>query len=346
VTTPLTDETLGIVLSRYCTAECGHCGSSAGPSRTDRLDRTVLDRALRSAAAFGYQRVAFTGGEPLAHRTLTLEGVGTAHAFGLHTTVCTNAFWADTDDRADALVTALIEAGLDRLQLSTDRWHLDHVDPDRVVLAAEVAAARGLEVQVAIPSGRADWIALELYERFAHIEGVDRFIHPAHAVGRGEFLPAAQLQPSPPRPDGCHLAGHHELDVDGRVSICPTSADFGPHSVLRAGDASLDDLGELVDRSRRRPLVWVIATWGPLGIARLAGRPDPASRSFAHDCQLCRALHSDDRVLADIRRRHGVDLLEPADDQALADVLTTVAELLGAWRQPTDLAETEVRIRC
>ena len=324
------DEPLGIVISRYCMAECGHCGSTAGPSRTGRIDRSVLGRALAAAPAAGYQRVAFTGGEPLAHRALTIEGVRTANEHGLHTTVCTNAFWADDDERCDDLLDQLTEAGLDRLQLSTDRWHVAHIPASRVVRAAERAARGPLAVQVAIPAGRADWVAFELLGRFRHIEGIEVFTHPAHAVGRGEDLPAGTFQPAQPQLEGCHLAGHYEIDVDGRVSICPTSADFGPRSVLRAGDATVDDLDVLVGQARRRPLPHIIARWGPLGVARLAGWPRGVEDRFVHDCQLCRRLHQDDEVVTEIHRRHGIDLLHPRDPDDLDRLLAQIEGLIEA----------------
>jgi Zn-finger protein len=338
------DEPLGIVISRYCTAECAHCGSTAGPSRTGRIDRSVLARALAAAPIAGYGRVAFTGGEPLAHRALTIEGVRIASGLGLHTTVCTNAFWADGDERCDEVLDQLVEAGLDRLQLSTDRWHVTHIPASRVVRAAERAARRPLAVQVAIPAGRADWVAFELLGRFRHIEGIEAFTHPAHAVGRGEDLPTGVLQPAQPQLAGCHLAGHHEIDVDGRVSICPTSADFGPRSVLRAGDATVDDLDVLVGRSRRQPLPHVIARWGPVGVARLAGWPPGIEGRFVHDCQLCRKLHQDDEVVTEINHRHGLDLLKPREPDELERLLVQIGHLIESAEAET-AHETMVQIR-
>lgn len=318
-------------------ASCGHCGSSAEPARTERLDRRRLLRALDAAVSTGITAVAFTGGEPLAHRTLTFDGVAAAHELGLHTTVCTNAFWAGDAAAAGEVLDELLRRGLNRLHLSTDRWHVDFIPAERVVLAAELAMGLGFEVQVAIPAGRNDWRAFELLDMFSHLDGLEIAMHPAHAVGRGEFLPASALQPAPPALAPCHLAGHVEVDFDGRASICPTSADFGPDSVLRIGSVDHEDFAHHLARRHDVPLTEVISRWGPVGVAVLAGRAESVA-GFTHDCHLCRALHSDAGAAEAIELRTGIDVLRPVDASSMAAILETLEQVLAAELRPTEVA--------
>lgn len=343
----MSSDTFGVVLTRYCNVACAHCGSSSGPEHDTWLDLDELSDVLAAVARVGYRRVAFTGGEPMARRRHALAAVTMAHELGMASTVCTNAFWASDDSTARAVVDELLGAGVDRLHLSTDRWHAGRIEPGRVEAAARAGVAAGMSVQVAVPAGRADWAALELVGRFRSIPGVECLMHPAHPVGRGERLPIGALQPTPVGTGGCHLAGHLELDADGRISICPTSADFGERSVLRVLDtrdreaADRADVTAALEQALLRPVVQVIHRWGPVAIARLAGRPETAR----HDCHLCRSLHDDGQALADVWHRHGLDLDTPVALGELDAVLDRVADLLAS-PQGAEPTTTPVMVRC
>ncbi|HSL59926.1 MAG TPA: radical SAM protein [Acidimicrobiales bacterium] len=321
---------LGVLLTRFCPAACDHCGSSSSPDVRGWIDPALAGRLLAEAAGVGVGSVILSGGEPLARFDHALDVIDRAVTAGLAVRVCTNGGWARDPDRARRRTAQLAEHGVETLMLSTDRWHLPFVPLEAVVHAARAGAEAGMRVQIAIPAAEGDFAALRLLTTLRAATPAHVYTHPVHPVGRGEALPDRVLGRTLPDLGGCHLVGHVEVDHDGTVSICPTSAEFGAASPLVLGDATSDHMGELIDRFRRTPWFAVIALWGPLG-AHLAagGRTDLSDRSAAvtrHPCHLCREVNTDDQVAASLSDAIGVDLLAPTEPERFAAALAAVAE--------------------
>lgn len=330
----------GLILSRYCVAACGHCGSSSGPDQRGWIEAELGRRVLGEAAASGHvDGVIFTGGEPMARFDLTLDLVRHARSVGLAPRICSNGYWGNRPVRADTWMRQLADAGLDLLMLSTDRWHLPFVPVDSVVEAWRAAHDVGVEVQIAVPAGNRDFTALQLVSELERRTDAVVYTHPAHPVGRGECLPPTALQWTTPQLAGCHLVGHIEVDHDGIVSISPTSADFDRASPLILGSAADEPLDVLLDRFRRTPLYAVIALWGPLGVhALLRDDLDPRSRGLTgplHDCHLCRDVHVDRSELEALASRTGLDLLTPVDGEAFAEVVRRADRVLATLDRTT-----------
>ena len=337
----------GIILSRYCTASCGHCGSSSGPTERGWLGLELGRRILTEAAAWGIDGVIFTGGEPLAHFDTTRELTTHARDVGVAPRICSNGFWGNQPARAARWMRHLADAGLDLLMLSTDRWHLPFVPVESVVVAARAAAEVGVPVQIAVPAGGRDFVALQLVAELERRTDAVVYTHPAHPVGRGECLPPSTFQWHRPAIEGCHLLGHVEVDHDGTTSVSPTSADFPSTSPLLLGSAATEPLGDLLDRFARTPLYGVIATWGPLGVhALLRDDLDPSTRGLSgpvHDCHLCRAVHTDRHELDAFAAETGLDLLTPVDPDRFVEILeeagTRIARTCGPAERHVTIGE-------
>jgi len=324
----------GLLYSRFCNAACAHCGSNSGPVERGRMPMELVERCVADVAGLGVRSVMVSGGEPLAFFADIRQVAGLAHAAGLGVQVCSNGFWGDRPDRARSWLGQLQERGLEQLLLSTDRYHLEFVPLRSVITAAQAASELGIPCQIAVPATARDWQAGALVaalqrETDAHVQ-----THPVHPVGRGEGLAAHHFRWPTLQVGPCHLVGHVEVDADGTVSVCPTSADFDRRSPLILGNVTTDRLATLLARFQATPLFAVISRWGPLGLHVLAsGTADTRMLGLAdrlHDCHLCRSLTRDDAVAARVAARHGVDLLEPVPPGGLETILEQVATALTA----------------
>lgn len=323
-------DALGLLLTRYCPAACAHCGSSSSPQERGWMAPDLAKELLRSAKRAGITKVLFSGGEPLARFNHALPIISAAAEEGLEVSVCSNGNWARDEHQARRRVGELVAAGTTSLLLSTDRWHLDFIPLEAVINASRAAAGAGIKVQISVPSGAGDFQAISLASTLAVRTGVDVVSHPVHPVGRGAQLPLRTLGVTPPDLGGCHLVGHVEVDVDGTVSICPTSAEFGSSSPLILGDANQSDLEHLINNFRRTPWFAIIRLWGPLGAHLLAGGTrdlsDRSAKAALHPCHLCAEVNGSSRSADAASQRLGVDLMAPASRAQFAQTLASAAQ--------------------
>ena len=100
-------------LTHRCPLHCVYCSNPLEmQSRQNELPTETWSRIFKEAAAAGVLQADFTGGEPLA-RTDIVELVRAARAAGLYVNLITSGLPMD-----EAKLGALVEAGLDHIQLS------------------------------------------------------------------------------------------------------------------------------------------------------------------------------------------------------------------------------------
>jgi len=308
------------------------------------MDQLLAKRLLRAAADSQISRVLFSGGEPLARFNHALPIIEAAAQEGLEVSVCSNGNWARDLSQAKRRVGELVEAGTTALLLSTDRWHLEFIPLQAVLNASHAASEAGLEVQISVPSAVGDFQAIGLASTLAAQCGVEVVSHPVHPVGRGKELSLKTVGITPPDLGGCHLAGHIEVDVNGSVSICPTSAEFGPESPLVLGNADDVELTDLINNYRRTPWFAIIRMWGPLGAHLLAGGhrdlSDRSPKTAWHPCHLCAEVNAVNETVELASNRLGSDLLAPTPPEQFALVLSMAArEIAQAFDAHEQLVE-------
>jgi pyrroloquinoline quinone biosynthesis protein E len=100
-------------LTHRCPLHCVYCSNPLEmQSRTNELSTEIWSRVFKEAAELGVLQADFTGGEPLA-RIDTIDLVRAARAAGLYVNLITSGLPMD-----EAKLAALVEAGLDHIQLS------------------------------------------------------------------------------------------------------------------------------------------------------------------------------------------------------------------------------------
>src|SRR5229473_2295127 len=100
-------------LTHRCPLHCVYCSNPlAMQSRANELSSEIWSRVFHEAADAGVLQADFTGGEPLARPDI-VELVRAARSAGLYVNLITSGLPLD-----EAKLAALVEAGLDHIQLS------------------------------------------------------------------------------------------------------------------------------------------------------------------------------------------------------------------------------------
>ena len=141
---------LGIMYSHTCNIECRHCGILSSPKNQNRMSLDFAERCIREAAALAplISTIVFTGGEPFLFLVELESMLSLCTELGLSTRVVTNGFWARNASQGKAILHRLRLAGLDTINFSGDKYHLEFMDAFILRNAIEAAQEVGFAVIV------------------------------------------------------------------------------------------------------------------------------------------------------------------------------------------------------
>jgi hypothetical protein len=321
--TLLRPQQLTVLTTSQCSAACAHCSMNSGPRRRDKLDFPKIRAAIDGLhAARPLDVVIFAGGEPTFLGEALLDSIAHADSLGINTRIVTNAFWAGTPAKAEAMITELRQAGLRELNISADDYHLPFIAFDNVVRAWRAAKGRGFgAVVIANCAGprsqlTADEIMHRLGERLPvrfDDAGQSTPLPPASADGTIYLLSNSYLQRLGrargvidcadlflPK-DESALSGGCPWAVKSAalspknhlVACCGVEAEGNP--VLDFGDTGESGVQALVDKADADIVVNAIALLGPLFLKTFiqARAPQIAfRRRYASVCEICEDIVS------------------------------------------------------
>jgi hypothetical protein len=135
---------LALYFTLACTARCDHCITFAGPKVARKMSleqaEKIIEMAARTPTLDG---ICFTGGENLIHGQQMLQLVRDCTRYGLRSEIISNGYWATSREAAVALIKPFRDAGLERLHISIDRYHLPYVATKRVHIALDALRELG-----------------------------------------------------------------------------------------------------------------------------------------------------------------------------------------------------------
>lgn len=330
--TLLQPQQLTVLATSQCTAACDHCSMNSAPERRDRLSlKTFIDTVEELHARSPLGVVIFAGGEPTLMGEMLLDAIAHADMLGIMTRIVTNASWAISDQKAEAKIRELRQAGLGELNISADDYHLPFIPFENVVRAWHAAKGKGFASVV-----------------IANCYGPNSLVTPRFVLDRiGEELPmrfdgngASEPLP-PPAADGTvYMMSNSYLQLlgrsHGRISVedvfvpddgtalaggCPwavRSAALSPqghlvaccgveaegNDILDFGKVETGLVQSLVDKADRDIVMNAIALLGPYYVQQFVRnrRPDIAFRPrYATVCEICEDIVTRPEVLDAVR---------------------------------------------
>lgn len=289
---------LTLLLTNRCNARCAHCITcsspeiSAPPLALDEI-RDWIDQAKALSKRRTQFSVCVVGGEPFLYPDTLLEVVRYASTQGAKTTCVTNAFWADSYDKALATVKGFKNAGLAGLCLSHDQFHQAYVPFRNIATALKACSAvhLGFSLKYVLCRG-----APRMTSMLGRLESIT--VNQTFSVseilcmplGRAKTLPARRFIYRKTLPSGrCAWLGALAVNESGKLYPCCTP-DWP--SLLCLGDLRSEKLGALIKRAKRNPLLLILNEHGPayfVPFMNEAGIRFPRG-SFVNECHLCNSV--------------------------------------------------------
>ncbi len=290
---------LGLILTTRCNASCSHCSTSCGPRRTESLPRAKIFSLMEEAAALAAgQPLEFplSGGEPFLDFELLLAIAAYGRQLGASVTCVTNGYWASSAVQARQRLSAVKEAGLAALAVSTGRFHQQFVKLERVERVLGAARDVGLRCTlkyVRTGSDPQDEAAVAAWARAAGADEVQDFSVLPY-LSAGARLPEAEYLRSPGLPEGRCPVPIITVREDGEAFTCCSPGALT--DLLALGNTQQRSLAQIHDRYYLGGTQQLLREHGPVHFARAAqaqGQGHRLREGYASICDLCAHIASD-----------------------------------------------------
>ena len=300
---PIAFQGLVVESTTRCNARCGMCYQSAGPKGSDLLGdaaltaqeiKRVIDDALQIESLT--RKFHLAGGEAFLNANQTIDLFAHARRAGfIDITTTTNAYWARTSAKATEITARARKAGLTRMEISWDFWHMPYIPAEAVINCLRACRDHGIattlrlltttkhlaeEALAAIPD--------DALEAAAEISSCPVFPtgRAATSIPREEIFHADEVSGS------CHSVLH--LTVNGRGNVYPCCAGADQTTALSFGNIRDRPIHEIATAMNQSDMLRVLVFLGPQAILDLLPE-DMAIRKVRHAniCHACWEIFSD-----------------------------------------------------
>lgn len=333
---------LTLLPTYQCTAECTDCCVGSSPRITKRIPQDRLLRYVDEAAQFpGMILVSISGGEAFLLRDDLVELVQRITDRGLVSRIVTNGYWGVNKKGALDTIRPLVAAGLREISFSTGDEHARFVPVDRVLTAIEACLDCGVGVSLMVEERDGHQVT-----RHTVIEAAKRFPVVYEAIQARTMVildsPWMQFEDDAPQPtwapvkmstrnalparQSCtNVLNNIVVSPDEKLGMC-CGLPREQIADLNVGDLRTESMTSLYARHVHDILKIWLAVEGPDRILAWAATKDPSiqwENRYAHLCDSCRAVYSDARVTAAIHtygHEKFDDLMSAFAAQAIAQV--------------------------
>ena len=136
----------GLVVNYKCNAACRHCLYACSPSRSGGyMNASSCERICNLLKSKDIHSLHIGGGEPFLDFDKLLEIVHTVHRCEINIEYLeTNGFWASDEKQAIHYVNELKKAGINKLLISIDPFHIEYVPVGLPLRLAEICKNEGM----------------------------------------------------------------------------------------------------------------------------------------------------------------------------------------------------------
>ncbi|MCI9074839.1 MAG: radical SAM protein [Dorea sp.] len=306
-------DSIGIALTRKCTAQCEMCCFECGPDKEERLEKELVFRIIDEAAEIEeIRKIGFTGGEATLCADVLLEAIARTKQNGMKSSLTSNGVWGAGPGTAMEWLVRLKAAGLDSLTLSIDEYHQNYVPLESIrnIIRANREVRISLSLGVGDSLGERNAAAL-LQELKEDVYEFPIFLYPFMPVGRGEGLERILLQ----KVDGnwsCRNQRMLSILYDGSVYPCCSQAVYG--SLLCEGNIREMSLKDIIDRYKylslfseltRHKFGWLLAKAEEYQI--------PVNRESHSPCAFCHEIFTNQEFVERLRKELPISVLMAQD---------------------------------
>lgn len=300
---PITYNSLVIESTTRCTAQCSMCYQSAGPKGSDllgdnQLSNDVIKKVLREAINIPALRPQFhlAGGEAFIDIKSCIECFEEARKVGyLEISTTTNAYWAENQSKSHLVCRNLRQAGLTRMEISWDAWHVDFVSPNAINNCIKSAYENNIEVILRILATKQEnaetAITMLDSDILPHVHSI--CCSPVLYSGRSvETMSRSEIFDTNNLGDACHSILNLTINPFGNVSPC--CAGFDQTKTVNLGNVKNESIVDIAKRMNNSLLVRVLVFSGAGSfVPILEDAGFEIGRDFPSLCDLCWNIFSD-----------------------------------------------------
>jgi len=267
---------IGLYLTNTCNIICRHCSVESGPDCDTELDVTTILSKISDSIKFGITKgIHVSGGEPFLKRN-ALSSLGSlCKDLQVALAVNTNGYWATSMQRALAVLNSV--DGITQLFLSTDEYHLEFIDIEKIRNAAMASLERGIHVDIGVCTPHGDRDNTFEYIRNAIGENVIAQVNlgtiELESVGRARELAEAMWREKQRSfPSGhCTLLNRPVILENGDISACCNTNAFNSvgGGALLLGNISETSLYDSKLKMLESHFLQAIRTLGPARVAEI-----------------------------------------------------------------------------
>jgi hypothetical protein len=329
--------TLVLNYTMQCPLRCSYCCYGCHPKRQEKMPFSFAESLVRQSGPFeDFTSLAFTGGEPLLFLDEVVQLAIVAQSFGKNTTIATAAHWAKTPSDTKYYIDRLVNAGLNRLNVSYDAAHAEFVPFDNIRNVAECAKSVGVPLYVVSTNYQgdgADYTGLHEPD-----QGVFHLQKAVAKVGRAAKLDLRSEISAELSKFTCYRRFYHDLVVfhDGKTyPCCSTFNRASPGLVI--GNAFSDGFAEMRLRLLGSTLLRTIKRGSFERLLSRVDEYDPGLASIMKTlpisggaCSFCNSIFRNSEIYSRVYAA-----FERFDDALIESVLSKIPVSGGATAIPS-----------
>lgn len=291
---------LEFTLTTRCNSQCIHCQADASPFRNEVMDiKDAYNYLAEATAVSDLESFMVFGGEPMLYSERAIAIFSKAHLLGIpQISMITNGVWGKSKENAEKLAVKLKEAGLNKVNMSVDAFHVRYIPleyPQNAALALLKAGIENVKWNVAViesinAENKYDRETIELLKKLEPM-GIDANIFKIMPVGRAlknlrEFFHHTPLDGTC---EGEPIIGNPLTNPDS-VCIDPSgSVNICWH--LSIGNAKETPLSQVISEYnwQQNPIIKTLVEKGPKGLLNLPEASDHRLQEnhYLNKCHLC-----------------------------------------------------------
>ncbi len=312
--------TVTLLPTYRCTAACKECCFQSNPWIEKRVPQDRLLTYIDQAATIDTVKlICFSGGEAFLLGDDLVELVERCTHHGLMTRVVSNGYWAVNGAASRRRLLPLVGAGLNEVNFSTGDDHIEYVNLKNICCGLASANDLGLGLALMIEGRAESRVTID-----SVLEAAKEYPRLQRAIKSKEFpiiiSPWMEFSSNNAvKPERSALVNARNVEFrqpctsiyttvvvtpDEKLAMCCGLSREGIPD-LHAGCLNRNSIGELVERSAYDFLkIWLFVE-GPEKILAWAATKDPTiewENRYAHNCDACRAMYCDPRVITVIQQ--------------------------------------------
>lgn len=302
------NKTIHFNITNQCNMRCRHCINIGSKTVLGEVEEEKLLQWLTKVKGLGYKKINIVGGEPFLKREMLRIVIDKATEQGLLPGVTTNAYWADTMEEAEKVVSEL--HGMKQLLISTDFFHMEHIP--LVNIRNAVSACRKNSIFTAVNAvcctkQEADYLQKLLQELPKEVFVNINILMPYGAAAKLSELVEREFSPEDTDniPDFCDVEEHY-VDSQGDIFTCCMSTLCTDTKQLRLGNLQTDEVDMILRKKETNSVYALISNKGIKGLVEALSKCEHAGpylqKIYSSQCEFCVTVLNDLLVVNELEK--------------------------------------------